>query len=135
MPTYTAQCPCGAVHDYICKIDDRNLPRQSPCCNLLMQRIITAVNFNTPFQSYECPVTGKEIKSVMEHKDNLERHGCHVMEKGEMADAERNRKAADAALEDAMANTAAELVSSLPEDKKQQLAIELATSTPTISRG
>ena len=28
------------------------------------------------FTPYACPVTGKEIRTLGQHKENLERHGC-----------------------------------------------------------
>lgn len=28
------------------------------------------------FKAYECPITGKEIRTLQQHNDNLKRHNC-----------------------------------------------------------
>lgn len=134
MPTYEAECPCGKHHDYYSSIADRNTPRVSPCCNLVMHRVLTPVRFNKPFEPYQCPVTEKPINSIREHEDNLKRHGCHVLEKGELEDAKKQSARIDAALEDKLAETAAQLYHDLPQDKKDALAHELSTTDVTIER-
>lgn len=74
---------------------------------------------------YDCPITGKPIRSKRAHEDNLIRHGKHVLEHGELEDAKRTRAAIDAKLEDEICETAAQLVHDLPEAAKLQLEKEL----------
>jgi hypothetical protein len=35
------------------------------------------------YSEYNCPITGKVISGKKEHKENLQRHGCRLFEKGE----------------------------------------------------
>lgn len=134
MPTYTSECPCGKRYDYYSSIADRNIPRASRCCGLVMHRVLTPVNFNKPFQPYQCPITDKPINSIMQHEDNLKRHGCHVLEKGEREDAERVRRQADEALENKLAETAAQIVHDLPQETKDALAADLNAHEIIIQR-
>lgn len=42
------------------------------------------------YKPYECPITGRTIDGRIEHKQNLEQHGCRVHEKGEFEDVKKN---------------------------------------------
>lgn len=84
---------------------------------------------------YDCPVTGAPIRSKRAHEENLRRHGCHVLEQGELADAERNRLADEAALEAKLEKTAEELVLSLPDEKLRALETEALASDLQVTRG
>ena len=42
------------------------------------------------YKPYECPITGRTIDGRIEHKQNLEKHGCRVHEKGEFEDVKKN---------------------------------------------
>lgn len=44
------------------------------------------------YQPYDCPITGKIIDGRYAHRENLARHGCRVLEKGEKEAAERDRE-------------------------------------------
>lgn len=43
-------------------------------------------------EPYDCPVTGGYVGGRAQHRDNLRRHGCHVLEKGEKEHAEKVRE-------------------------------------------
>lgn len=83
---------------------------------------------------YECPVTGIPIRSKAAHEENLKRHGCHVLEPGELAHADKvraqNQVAADAHLDASVDATVDSLVQSMPSGAIEQLATELSTSCP-----
>lgn len=51
------------------------------------------------YEPYQCPITGKEISGKRAHRENLERHGCHVNEPGVKEAAERVRRDRDLALD------------------------------------
>jgi len=38
------------------------------------------------YSAYDCPVTGKIIEGRAAHAENLARHGCRLLEKGESRD-------------------------------------------------
>lgn len=45
-------------------------------------------DFPTPmlardYAAYDCPITGRMIDGKREHRENLERHGCRILEPGE----------------------------------------------------
>lgn len=84
---------------------------------------------------YDCPITGKPIRSKHAHEENLKLHGKHVLEKGELKDAQKVRQATDEAFEDMVCETAAQLVHDLPAPMKAALEQELLTTDTKISRG
>lgn len=44
------------------------------------------------YKAYECPVTGKLIDGRTEHRENLKRTGCRLLEKGEKEQAPKRRQ-------------------------------------------
>ncbi len=84
---------------------------------------------------YDCPITGKPIRSKHAHEENLKLHGKHVLEKGELEDAKQTRAQIEADFEDKLCETAAQLVHDLPEPMKQALEQELLNTETKISRG
>lgn len=85
--------------------------------------------------NYECPITGVPIQTKHAHEENLARHGKHVFEKGELADAQRTRDRLNEEFEDKVCETAAQLVHDLPQEMQAALEQELLTSDTQISRG
>jgi hypothetical protein len=83
---------------------------------------------------YDCPITGKPIRSKHAHEENLKLHGKHVLERGELEDAKRTRQASEEAFEDMICETAAQLVHDLPAPMKAALEQELLTTETQISR-
>lgn len=55
------------------------------------------------YEGYDCPVTGKWVEGRAAHRENLKKHGCHILEKGEARDNERNRIEAEERTIDALA--------------------------------
>lgn len=84
---------------------------------------------------YECPITGKPIRSKRAHEENLKLHGKHVFEKGELADAQRIRDALNEEFENKVCETAAQLVHDLPLEIQAALEQELLTSDINLTRG
>ena len=55
------------------------------------------------YKAYECPITGDIIDGRKAHKQNLEKHGCRVHEKGEFEDVKKyGRKRHDEAIDRAV---------------------------------
>lgn len=44
------------------------------------------------YEGYTCPITGAWVEGRKAHRENLKRHGCRVLERGEKEDARRQRK-------------------------------------------
>lgn len=125
MPTYLYACPqCGQFERFLRLADHR---REVDCsCGLPGIQVLTPVNFSKPMQSYECPVSGKIIKSIQEHKDNLNRTGCHIAEPGEQKDAAVRAKRNDDELDSALDKSLSQTLHSLPRDKLAQVCAEVA---------
>lgn len=54
-------------------------------------------DFSTPqlagdYQAYDCPITGKPVEGKAAHRENLKRHGCRLLEKGETREAPKRRE-------------------------------------------
>ena len=57
------------------------------------------IHLTKDIEGYSCPVTGKWIDGRKAHRDNLARHGCRIMEKGEKEDFNKRRADADKQME------------------------------------
>lgn len=125
MPIYEFQCnSCGTIHEAFRRMEHSALPSTCPC-GQSAKRILSRSSIRPDYPGYSCPVTGKWIEGRKAHEANLKLHGCHVLESGEKEAAAAVRKRADEALENAVAETAAELVAAMPEEKQRQLGEEL----------
>lgn len=127
MPTYTAQCPaCSHRFAIFRKIEDRNRPANCEKCQTEAQRIVDAPRVVADYAPYKCPITGDEIRGRRAHEENLARHGCRVYEPGELEDHKKFRAKEEEAHLDKMAEAAADLALTLPQEKFEILAGELA---------
>ncbi len=58
---------------------------------------------------YDCPVTGEAVDGKAEHRANLSKHGCRVLEKGETREGPRRRaEEQDARIDKILADVGAE---------------------------
>lgn len=64
-------------------------------------------HINPDIAGYDCPVSGKWIGSRREHRENLKRKGCRILEHGESRDAPKNQARM---LEEGCKRTAHEMV-------------------------
>ena len=135
MPLYEYRCKnCGGRKATYRPMIESSLP--IPCgCGHEAERILSAAAIRSDLPGYSCPVSGKWIEGRKAHEENLRRTGCHVLESGEMEEAKRVRKAADEALENAVAETAAGIVAAMPLEKQQKLGDELTRTDVAIQRG
>jgi len=125
MPIYVFKCPkCQKRFDRFLKLADYRVP-QSCDCGEVAEKVVVAPFFQVDIPAYSCPVTGKRIEGRKEHERNLVAHGCRILEPGETERAKAFKKAEDEALENKLAESAAEFVAKLPPRKQEQLAIEL----------
>lgn len=115
---------------------DKSTHTCSKCgINAYWQDACKASSFRQLDVDYDCPITGKPIRSKRAHEENLKLHGKHVLEKGELEDAKRVRKQLDDELDAKLEHTAAQLVHDLPEPMKAALEQELLSTETKISRG
>lgn len=127
MPVYSYRCQCGSEFDKFLPLRAYREAQMCPDCGQVAEKQLTPVAVAGDLAGYACPVTGKWIEGRKAHQENLRATGCRVLEPGERRDAERYRKAADTALEEAIADTAARTVAAMPVAKREKLAAELAS--------
>jgi len=126
MPTYTAQCSaCQFRFAIYRKIDHRNDPANCEKCQAPAYRVLDAPRIVADYEPYSCPITGKEIRGRRQHEENLKQHGCRVYEPGELEEHKRYRAKEEEAHLDKLADAAADLALTLPQEKFEILTGEL----------
>ena len=124
MPLYDFQCSNGHKFERIVPLKDFEAPIFCDC-NALAERLISAPMFSVDTTGYNCPITGDWIGSKHQHRENLAKHGCRVLETGETEAAAAFRKAEDEKLDKALDETVERTIEALPSAKKEQLHNEL----------
>jgi len=122
MPIYSYQCGCGKQKEVVKRVAELDREERC-CCGGLMKRVIVwAPNVRGDYPGYACPITGRWIEGRKAHQENLERHGCRVLEKGETEDQKRRLAEADRKLEAALGDTVGELIAAMPAEKVSRMA-------------
>ena len=124
MPLYDFSCQCGEAFERFVPLKNFSDPQEC-ACGLPASRVISAPMFTVDATGYTCPITGNWIGSKHQHRENLARHGCRVLETGETEAAEARRKQADAKLDKAIEETVEREFEAMPSEKKEQLHNEL----------
>ena len=126
MPLYEYTCPsCGQYFTRVLPLSRYREP-QNCACGAEAAKRISAPAVRGDYEAYDCPITGKRIEGRRAHEENLRRHGCRVLESGEIDRASSYRARSEAALEDMVAESAAEAVATLPAQKREKLEAELS---------
>lgn len=124
MPLYEYQCACGKRFDRFLPLARYNEPQTCECGQVAEKRL-SAPSIAPDYPAYTCPITGKVVEGRRAHEENLKRHDCRILETGEREELQRRRKRQDEALENTIAESAAEFVEKLPSAKREQLGREL----------
>lgn len=124
MPIYEYKCTCGKRFTRYLPLSDYRKP-QSCSCGQVAEKCLSAPAVRADYPGYQCPVTGDWIEGRRAHEENLKKHNCRVLEPGETEAFKRRRVSEDTALEDKIADSAAEFVETLPTAKREQLGREL----------
>jgi len=126
MPLYEYTCPsCGQYFTRVLPLSRYREAQNCSCGGEAVKRI-SAPAVRGDYEAYDCPITGKRIEGRRAHEENLRRHGCRVLESGETDRASSYRARSEAALEDMVAESAAEAVATLPPQKREKLEAELS---------
>lgn len=133
MPLYDIRCQAsGEVFERVIKLENFSEPIKCACgadASRLISRPMIAVDHT----GYSCPVTGKWVGSKREHRENLARTGCRVLESGETAEASRRRAADDAAFDRKIEDTVEKTIEGFSSAKKEQLHNELVNGKADLS--
>lgn len=124
MPLYDFQCECGERFERFVALANFSDP-QYGACGLPARRAISAPMFTVDGTDYTCPISGDYIGSKHQHRENLAKHGCRVLETGESEAVARRRKADDELLDKTIEDSVERQFEALPSDKKEQLHNEL----------
>lgn len=87
----------------------------------IQEKPVAPVNCNLGFrplicgdiEPYTCPVTGKVVGGRAQHRDNLKRHNCRILEKG---DKEWARKKRDESFNESVEKTVHEAVAQVAKE-------------------
>ena len=125
MPLYEYRCQTGHTTMKYLPLAEYDVPQQCKC-GLEASKILGVSTISIQSTTdYTCPVTGKPITTRKAHEENLKRHGCRVLEKGENENASKYKAREEAIFEKRVEDTAEEFVHSLSTDKREQLGREL----------
>lgn len=136
MPVYQFRCiECEKLQDKYLKIASRNVGQYCEDCGGPVLREVTAAFVSGDYESYQCPVTGKEIRGRRQHEENLKRQDCRVLEPGERELNSRRKLQAEQALDKSIDATVDEFFTKLPPAKKEKLVNEVAAgASATVAR-
>lgn len=124
MPLYDIVCDSGHRSERFIPLEKFSDPIQCTC-GLPARRAISAPMFTVDNVGYTCPVTGDWIGSKAQHRENLAKHDCRVLESGEHEANSRRRAEDDAKLDKLIEDHVEKQIESFSSEKKEQLHNEL----------
>lgn len=124
MPLYDFECQQSHKFERFVSLENFSDP-QHCACGSPARRLISAPMFTVDSVGYTCPVTGDWVGSKQQHRENLAKHNCRVLEPGENEAAAAFRAKADAKLDKLIEDNVEKQFESLPSAKKEQLHNEL----------
>lgn len=126
MPLYDLKCrSCGNVTSRFIKLQDFDNRQECNVCSGNLYRLISAPFVKVDNVGYTCPITNEWIGSKQEHRNNLARHGCRLLEDGEHEDNTRKRQQANIELDKKIEESVERQIESMPTDKVERLAKEV----------
>jgi putative FmdB family regulatory protein len=137
MPTYDFQCSgCGHMaRDVIRSLAEYGSPCACPVCETPMRQLLSAPHIVMDYPGYTCPVTGTWVEGRAQHRENLKRQGCRVLEPGETEAVRRGKRQSDEVLDKQLDETADQLLASLPSREVEHLCNAVADGmTATVER-
>lgn len=133
MPLYDIRCTAtGEIFERVIPLAQFEEAIFCACGSRAERRISTPL-ISVDNTGYNCPVTGKWVGSKREHRENLARTGCRVLESGETQEAARRREADESSLLDKIGDTVERTVDSWSSDKKEKLHNELVNGKVDLS--
>ena len=137
MPVYDYECvSCGNVEEKVHSIEALGIQQYCNLCHGRMVKLLSAPMVHVSKVEYRCPITNEPITTKQQHDNNLARHGCRVLEAGEVEQAKKKRLESDKQLDKNIESEVERLVETMPSDKKERLANEIASGVDlTTMRG
>ena len=126
MPLYDLSCKsCGVATTRFIKLQDLDEYQECDICSGELQRIISKPFIKIDNVGYTCPITEKWIGSRQEHRNNLDKHGCRLLEDGEHEHNQTSRHRANDELDKAIEQSVEKEILSMPTEKIERLAKEV----------
>ena len=137
MPVYDYECvSCGNVEEKVHSIAVLGIQQYCSVCDGRMNKLLSAPMVHVSKVEYRCPITNEPITTKQQHDNNLARHGCRVLEAGEVEQAKRKRLESNKQLDKSIESEVERLVETMPSKKKEKLANEIASGVDlTTMRG
>ena len=137
MPVYDYECiSCGNVEEKVHSIAVLGIQQYCSVCNGRMNKLLSAPMVHVSKVEYRCPITNEPITTKQQHEHNLARHGCRVLEAGEVEQAKKKRLESDKELDKKIESEVERLVETMPSKKKEKLASEIVSGVDlTTMRG
>ena len=137
MPVYDYECiSCGNVEEKVHSIAVLGIQQYCSVCNGRMNKLLSAPMVYVSKVEYRCPITNEPITTKQQHINNLAKHGCRVLETGEVEQAKRKRLESDKELDKRIESEVERLVETMPSEKQEKLANEIASGVDlTTMRG
>ena len=137
MPVYDYECiSCGNVEEKVHSIAVLGIQQYCSVCNGRMNKLLSAPMVHVSKVEYRCPITNELITTKQQHEHNLARHGCRILETGEVEQAKRKRLESERELDKKIESEVERLVETMPSKKREKLASEIASGVDlTTMRG
>ena len=137
MPVYDYECvSCGNIEEKVHSIAVLGIQRYCSVCNGRMVKLLSAPMVHVSKVEYRCPITNAPITTKQQHINNLAKHGCRILETGEVEQAKQKRLKSNEELDKKVELEVEKLVETMPSDKKEKLASEIASGVDlTTMRG
>jgi len=124
MPLYDIICPEAHKSERFIPLEKFEEPIIC-ACGLPARRAISAPMFTVDHTGYSCPVTGDWIGSKAAHRENLDKHGCRVLETGETEQYKSSKAREEAEFDKKIEATVEKTIETWSSDKKEALHNEL----------
>lgn len=137
MPVYDYECiSCGNVEEKVHSIAVLGIQQYCSVCDGRMNKLLSAPMVHISKVEYRCPITNEPIATKQQHDNNLAKHGCRVLETGEVEQAKKKRLESDRELDKKIESEVERLVETMPSKEKEKLASEIASGVDlTTMRG
>lgn len=134
MPLYDIRCDATkAVFERHIPLANFSEPIEC-ACGARGTRLISTPMISVDTTGYNSPVTGEWIGSKREHREDLARHNCRILEAGETENAARVREEADRELDRRVEETVERTIESYPSEKREKLYNEMVNNDLQVER-
>lgn len=126
MPLYDFRCDSGHYFERMVPLAKFEEAQECACGGVAV-RVISAPMFSVDTVDYQCPVTGTHIGSMREHRSNLDRQDCRVLETGELEFNARRRAEGEVEFDRKIEETVEREWETLSSESRERIGNELTS--------